>query len=256
MRILAVGDVVGTCGLECLREKLPELKKDKKIDLCIVNGENSSDGNGITPASSEHIFVSGADVITTGNHAYRRKEMYDFFDDNEFVIRPANYSKNNPGHGVCVVDMGRVSVVVVNLMGNIYMGDTLDNPFDVIDKILEKHSANRIIVVDFHAEATSEKRAMGFYLNGKVSAVFGTHTHVQTADEQILSNGTGYITDLGMTGAVDSVLGVKPEIIIEKLKYNMPARFDFGRGQAALSGCIFDIDDKTGKTIGVERVFL
>ncbi len=254
MRILAVGDVVGTSGLECLRAKLPMLKKENKIDLCVVNGENSSDGNGITPSSAEHIFVSGADVITTGNHAYRRKEMYEYFDDNEFVIRPANYSENNPGRGVCVVDMGRCSVCVINLMGNMYMADSLDNPFHTIDRLLDEYSENRIILVDFHAETTSEKRAMAFYLDGRVSALFGTHTHVQTADECILKNGTGYITDLGMVGTIDSVLGVKPQIIIDKFKYNMPARFDFFKGPASLCGCIFEIDDRTGKTISVERI--
>lgn len=254
MRILAVGDVVGTSGLECLRAKLPVLKKENKIDLCVVNGENSSDGNGITPSSAEHIFVSGADVITTGNHAYRRKEMYEYFDDNEFVIRPANYSENNPGRGVCVVDMGRCSVCVINLMGNMYMADSLHNPFHTIDRLLDEYSENRIILVDFHAETTSEKRAMAFYLDGRVSALFGTHTHVQTADECILNNGTGYITDLGMVGTIDSVLGVKPEIVIDKFKYNMPARFDFIKGPASLCGCIFEIDDKTGKTISVERI--
>ncbi len=254
MRILAVGDVVGTSGLECLRAKLPMLKKENKIDLCVVNGENSSDGNGITPSSAEHIFVSGADVITTGNHAYRRKEMYEYFDDNEFVIRPANYSENNPGRGVCVVDMGRCSVCVINLMGNMYMADSLDNPFHTIDRLLDEYSENRIILVDFHAETTSEKRAMAFYLDGRVSALFGTHTHVQTADECVLKNGTGYITDLGMVGTIDSVLGVKPQIIIDKFKYNMPARFDFFKGPASLCGCIFEIDDRTGKTISVERI--
>lgn len=254
MRILAVGDVVGTSGLECLRSKLPVLKKENKIDLCVVNGENSSDGNGITPSSAEHIFVSGADVITTGNHAYRRKEMYEYFDDNEFVIRPANYSQSNPGRGVCVVDMGRCSVCVINLMGNMFMADSLDNPFHTIDRLLEEFSENRIILVDFHAETTSEKRAMAFYLDGRVSALFGTHTHVQTADECILNNGTGYITDLGMVGTIDSVLGVKPEIVIDKFKYNMPARFDFIKGPASLCGCIFEVDDKTGKTISVEKI--
>lgn len=259
MKIFAVGDVVGTSGLECLREKLPKLKKENGIDLCIVNGENSSDGNGITPASAEHIFVSGADVITTGNHAYRRREMYDCFDDNEFILRPANYSENNPGHGACVVDMGRCSVCVINLMGNMYMADPLDNPFYTIDRLLEQYGnqgKNRIVLVDFHAEATSEKRAMAFYLDGRVSALFGTHTHVQTADQCVLKNGTGYITDLGMVGTVDSVLGVKPEIVIDKFKYNMPARFDFVRGEAKLCGCIFEIDETTGKAVSAERISL
>ena len=255
MRILAIGDVVGTSGLEFLRSVLPKFKRDNHIDICIVNGENSADGNGITPASCAHIFTSGADAITTGNHAYRRKEMYDFFDENSFVIRPANFSERNPGSGYCVLDKGRVKVGIINIMGIIYM-DPLKNPFDVIDEVLENLSDCRIKIVDFHAEATSEKRAMGFYLDGRVSAVVGTHTHVQTADEQILPNGTGYITDLGMVGAMNTVLGVKPDIVIDKLKYNMPARFDFARGESSLGGCMFDIDEKTGKTMAVSRVMI
>ena len=227
MKILAVGDVVGSAGLEYLREKLPNFKRENSIDLCIVNGENSSDGNGITPKSAESIFTSGADVITTGNHVYRRKEMYDYLDENEFIIRPANYSDNNPGRGSCVVDKGRVMVSVINIMGNMFMSESLENPFITMDKVLEEHKDSKIILVDFHAETTSEKRSMGFYLDGRVSAVYGTHTHVQTADEQILKNGTGYITDLGMVGTTDSVLGVRKDIVIDKFKYNMPARFDF-----------------------------
>lgn len=257
MKVLCIGDVVGTTGIEFLRKTLPDFKRQNNIDVCIVNGENSSDGNGITPKSAEHIFTSGADIITTGNHAYRRREMYDFFDTNPFVIRPANFSDNNPGRGFCILDKGRVSVGVINLMGTMYM-DPLSNPFDEVDKLLGKSELSecRIKIIDFHAEATSEKRAMGFYLDGRVSAVVGTHTHVQTADEQILEGGTGYITDLGMTGTVQSVLGVDPKIVTDKFRYNMPARFDFIRGSAYLCGVIFDIDDKSGKTVSVSRVMI
>lgn len=255
MRILAIGDVVGTTGLEFLRRTLPKLKADNKIELCIVNGENSADGNGITPTSAEHIMASGADVITTGNHAYRRREMYDEFENKEFILRPLNHSAHNPGHGYCKVDKGRATVGVINLMGTMYM-DPIDNPFNRIDSVLSELSDCRIIIVDFHAEATSEKRAMGLYLDGRVSAVFGTHTHVPTADEQVLPGGTGYITDLGMVGTEQSVLGVAPEIVIDKFKYSMPARFDFIRGKAFLCGCIFDVDEKTGKTVSVERIMI
>lgn len=255
MRILMVGDVVGTSGLEFLRRTLPKLKKDENIDVCIVNGENSADGNGITAVSAEHIFTSGADVVTTGNHAYRRREAYSYFDDTECLLRPANFSDNNPGHGVVVLDKGRVQVGVVNLMGTMYL-DPLENPFEKIDAILKDLQNCKVILVDFHAEATSEKKAMGFYLDGRVSAIAGTHTHVQTSDEQVLPNGTGYITDLGMTGPIDSVLGVVPEIVIEKFRYNMPARFDWKQGRSELDACIFDVDEKTGKCENVRRILI
>ncbi|NLL63682.1 MAG: TIGR00282 family metallophosphoesterase [Ruminococcaceae bacterium] len=255
MKVFAVGDVVGTSGLEFLRKILPNIKQEYGVDVCIVNGENSADGNGITPVSCEHIFTSGADVITTGNHAYRRKEMYEFFDTNEFVLRPINFPEGTPGRGRVIVDKGICKVAVINLMGTMFM-DPLDNPFSVIDKVLESEEIKKckIKIVDFHAETTSEKRAMGFYLDGRVSVLFGTHTHVQTADEQVLENGTGYITDLGMTGTFNSVLGVNPKIVIDKFKYNMPARFDWIRGESILCGCIFDIDDKTGNCMAVTRI--
>lgn len=256
MRILAIGDVVGTDSVTYLQSVLPAFRRSNAIDVCIINGENSSDGNGITPSSAENLFQSGADVITTGNHAYRRKEMYDYFDDHAFVLRPANYPEGNPGQGYCIIDKGRVLVGVVNVMGTTYM-EPLANPFTTMDQVLQELSSCRIVLVDLHAEATSEKRAMGFYLDGKVSAVFGTHTHVQTADEQILPKGTGYITDLGMTGPIQSVLGVKPEIIIGKLKTNLPARFDYEKDSPiSMNGCIFEVDDKTGTCLSVERVQL
>lgn len=257
MKILCIGDVVGSNGLEFLRKVLPDLKRDEKIDVCIVNGENSFDGNGITPQSCKHIYTSGADVITTGNHAYKNRNIYDYFDKDEFLIRPANFPENNPGRGFCVLDKGKVKIGIINMMGTMYLA-ALDNPFFKMDELLRKEEIRdcKIVIVDFHAEATSEKRAMGFYLDGRVSALFGTHTHVQTSDEQILPGGTGYITDIGMTGPIQSVLGVSPQIIIDKFKYNMPERFNFESGRAFLGGCIFDIDEKTGKTVGVERVLV
>lgn len=255
MRILTVGDVVGRSGQEILRKALPGFKRLKGIDLCIVNGENAAQGNGITPEAFGNLVSSGADVITTGNHAYRRREMYDAFDENEYLLRPANFPDRNPGKGYCRVDFGRYQVGVINLLGRTYM-EPLENPFTKVDEILSELDDCRIKVVDFHCEATSEKRAMGFYLDGRVSVMFGTHTHVQTADEQILPGGTGYITDLGMTGPINSVLGVEPEIIIGKFKTGMPARFNLAEGESYLNGCIFDVDEKTGKTTEVERVQL
>ena len=255
MRIFTVGDVVGTSGQEILREVLPEFKRRKNIDLCIVNGENAAPGNGLTPEAFNHMITSGADVITTGNHAYRRRQSYDIYDEKDYLLRPANFPERNPGKGYCRVDFGRCQVGVINLMGRTYM-EPLENPFTKVDELLEELNDCKVIIVDFHAEATSEKRAMGFYLDGRASAVVGTHTHVQTADEQILPKGTGYITDLGMTGPIQSVLGVEPEIIIGKFKTGMPARFELTEGESFLNGCLFDIDDKTGSAIGVERIQL
>ena len=190
-------------------------KKEKNIDLVIANGENSADGNGITPAPAEYLFTSGVDVITTGNHTFRRKESYELFDSEDCLLRPANYPKGAPGKGICIVDKGRYQIAVVNLMGVVYL-EALDCPFSVMDNILEENSLPKIILVDFHAEATGEKGGFAYAYDGTVSAIFGTHTHVQTADEHILPQGTGFITDLGMTGPCHSVLGVKPELIIKK----------------------------------------
>lgn len=254
LKILCVGDVVGSIGCRYLRERLPGLKKIMGIDLVICNGENSADGNGLTPTSARYLFDSGVDAITLGNHAFRRREVYDFLDENLFVVRPANFpDATTPGRGVMNIDLGRRMVSVINLMGNIGIEDGLDSAFDTVDRMLGQ-CESRIILVDFHAETTSEKRAMGYYLDGRVSAVFGTHTHVQTSDAQVLPNGTGYITDLGMTGTIHSVLGVKTEIIINKFKTRMPARFDLASGDCKLEGAVFEIDDRSGKCISAETL--
>ena len=229
----------------------------KGVDLCIANGENAAVGNGLLPVSAQHLFDSGVDFITTGNHAFNRREVYAFLDERRDVIRPANYPEENPGTGFGVIDMGRAQVAVLNLSGNAFLPDNLENAFRCADRMLEKLRQYRIIVVDFHAESTGEKRALAFALDGKVSVFAGTHTHVQTADEQILPAGTGYITDLGMTGPKQSVLGVKSEIIIGRMRTGMPARFDVpDTDDCILNGCIFDVDERTGKTVSVERIYL
>lgn len=253
VNILCVGDVVGSIGCEFLREKLPELKRRKGIDLCIVNGENSADGNGVTHSSATYLLDSGADVITTGNHSFRRRESYSMYDSWETLLRPANYPAAAPGKGFCIADLGRVRVGVINLMGTMYM-DSLESPFEKLDQLLRAPDMPKLCVVDFHAEATGEKRAMGFHADGRVTALFGTHTHVPTADECILPRGTGYITDAGMTGTIDSVLGVKPDIIINRYVTKMPARFDLAKGPCRLDGVIFTADEATGLCVGVERV--
>ncbi|MBR2892267.1 MAG: YmdB family metallophosphoesterase, partial [Clostridia bacterium] len=198
--------------------------------------------------------TSGVDFITTGNHVYRRKEIFDFLDDNENIIRPYNYSPSNPGRGYAVVDTGFYKIGILNLMGTMYM-EALENPFTAADRaIKELEKETNIILVDFHAEATSEKQAFAYYLDGRVSAFFGTHTHVLTNDDRVLSGGTGYIGDAGMCGVIDSVLGVEKEIVINKFRNNMPARFDHAKGKCMINGCIFTVDEKTGKCTATEAV--
>ncbi len=247
MNILCIGDIVGNSGCELLRRRLPELKRKHNVDFCIVNGENSAEGNGITPYSAEHIFASGADVITGGNHTLRRREVYDMLEENEFLLRPANLPDNVPGKGICIADLGYTKIAVINLLGTVYM-DSADCPFHCIDKMVEKarEEGAKTIIVDFHAEATSEKRALGIYSDGKVSAFFGTHTHVQTNDSMFLPGGTAYVTDIGMTGPVNSVLGVKSEIVITRMKDKIPGRFQNADGEASLSGWLLSVD-KGGK---------
>lgn len=255
MNILVLGDIVGEEGCKFVRSNLSHIKKADNIDICIANGENSAEGNGITPSSAEFLLSSGIDFITTGNHAFRRSEVYSFLDETDRVIRPYNLHKSCPGFGTGKIDMGRVKVGVVNIMGKAFMQNS-DNPFDSVDKALDEISDCKIKLVDFHAEATGEKRAMGFYLDGRVSAVFGTHTHVQTADCSILPKRTGYITDVGMCGPSDSVLGVESEIIIKHLKTGMPQRFKTSDNPCFINGCIFEIDDKTCLTKSVRTINL
>lgn len=247
MRIMCIGDVVGSVGCAFLRQRLPQFKKQQQIDFVICNGENSADGNGITPRSAEYLFTSGVDFITLGNHSFRRKEVYPFLEEHPHIIRPANFpSSSTPGVGWAVADLGFTTVGVINLMGQQFMDANLENPFLYADQILKEIDA-KIIIVDFHAEATSEKRAMGFYLDGRVSAVFGTHTHVLTADACVLEGGTGYITDIGMTGVIDSCIGVKKEIIIRRFTTQLPERFDLALGDCKLNCAVFDIDRASGK---------
>lgn len=253
MRLLFLGDVVGAGGCEFLLRKLPEFKRKNNIDVCIANGENSAKGNGVTPKSCEMMLDSGVDLITLGNHTYKRFEIMDYLDGNVPVIRPFNYPEGAPGNGVGIIDKGRYRVAVINMLGTVF-SEPLGNPFAEMDKALKETDVCKTVIVDFHAEATAEKRAMGFYLDGKVTAVFGTHTHVQTADEQLLPKGTAYITDAGMTGPVQSVLGIEPELTIRKFKTNLPVRFENAVGEYCMDGVIVEIDEKSGKANSIERV--
>lgn len=259
MRIFCIGDVCGSIGCNAVRNVLPRFKSENKIDVCIANGENSADGNGITSDSANSLFVSGVDVITGGNHSLRRREVFPYLDENEFILRPANLSSNAPGKGLSFLDLGFVKIAVINLSGCVYLPElSAENPFFTADELINiaKKENAKIIIIDIHAEATAEKKALAYYLDGKVSAIFGTHTHVLTADNQILPNGTGYITDIGMTGPFDSVLGVKKELSIAKIKDNEPVKFSLADGKCCLTGCIFDIDSKTYKTTNTRLVNL
>ncbi len=255
MHILCVGDVVGSSGCAHLRRLLPVIKRQYAVDVCIVNGENAADGNGITPAAATHIFDSGADAITAGNHTFRRREFYDMLDESPCIVRPGNFPASAPGKGLCVVDKGRFQVTVINLMGVVYM-EPLACPFETLDRLLDEAGHPKFCVVDFHAEATAEKKALAYYADGRISALFGTHTHVQTADGQILPNGTGFVTDVGMTGPCESVLGIRPELAIAKMKDKLPVRFATAPGPCMLNAVLFEIDDATGRTKDVQTLDL
>ncbi len=254
MRLLFVGDVVGASGCEFLGSKLPLIKRQYNIDITVVNGENSASGNGITPDSFNFLTRIGADVITTGNHAFRRREIMQLYDSAEHLIRPANYPSGVPGKGVCILDLGRCQIAVVNIMGTVYM-EALANPFETAESLL-KDIDTKNIFVDFHAEASAEKKAMGYFLDGKVTAVLGTHTHVQTADEQILPNGTAFITDVGFSGPENSVLGVKPELTINMQRYKLPVRFEEAPPPCFINAVVVDFDEKTGKSNSIERLII
>ena len=252
MNLIMLGDVVGDSGTNIVCSYLPEMKKNYSADTVIINGENSAQGNGILPSSAKKLFDAGCDCITTGNHVFRRREIYEQLDENKGIIRPLNFPSENPGSGVYIIDRLRYKIAVVNLMGITNM-EPLKNPFDTIDELLKGLNC-KIVILDFHAETTSEKRALGFYLDGRISLMAGTHTHVQTADEQILKEGTGYITDLGMCGPFYSVLGVKPENAISRFRTSMPTRFENAVGENCINGIFAQIDEKSGKCTNIERI--
>ena len=255
MRFLSIGDIVGETGVEYLQNHLNSIKKLKKIDFVIANGENSTPvGKGINKAIAKTLYSCGVDVITMGNHTFNNYEINRLFDEDFPIIRPANMPPETAGEGYIITDFFGTKIAVINLMGRVYM-ECIDCPFRTADSIIEKVKDEAdIIIVDFHAEATSEKMAMGFYLDGRVSAVFGTHTHVQTADEKILDGGTAYITDIGMTGCHDSILGVKKDIIIKRFLTSMHQRHEIEDGTATMEGVIIDIDETTGKSNSIERL--
>lgn len=253
MRILLVGDIIGKKGRQVIRELLPEIRQEYQIDFCIANGENAAGGFGLTQKTANEIFAAGVDTITSGNHIWDKKEIYQIIE-NKNILRPLNYPPGVPGRGYDFYKVKDTLLSVINLSGRVFI-DELDCPFRVvlpeITKIREK---THNIIVDMHAETTSEKVAMGWYLDGKVSAVIGTHTHVQTADERILPEETAYITDVGMTGPRDSIIGVKKEIILKRFLTQIPLRFEVAKGIGQIGAVVVEIDTFTGKAKSINRI--
>ncbi|MDD2497628.1 MAG: TIGR00282 family metallophosphoesterase [Desulfitobacteriaceae bacterium] len=254
MRILFIGDIVGKPGRAIIERQLAVLQEEYNIDFTIANGENAAGGNGINRKVFQELSNYGIDVITMGNHVWDKKEIFDIIDTEKRLLRPANYPKGSPGVGWNIYSIGKeTKIAVVNLAGRIYL-PPLDCPFQAADAILQQiKSVTSVIIVDFHAEASSEKIAMGWYLDGRVSAVIGTHTHVQTGDDRLLKRGTAYITDVGMTGPRDSVLGVDKDLIIKKFTTQLPVRFEVASGDIQLNGVVLDVADN-GKTFGIQRI--
>lgn len=255
MKILMIGDIVGQPGRNLIHTMVPRLRKQLNLDFVIANGENSAGGNGITRATADEILSSEVDLLTSGNHIWDKKEIVDWIDSERRLIRPANYPAGTPGKGWVVTEIsGGVKIAVINLSGRVFM-PPLDCPFQTVDALLKKIGPEAdFILVDFHGEATSEKVAFGYYVDGRVSAVVGTHTHIQTADARILPKGTAYITDVGMTGPYESVLGVKKELAINSFITRLPQRFEVARGSSQFNAVLIDFNTITGKVKSIENI--
>lgn len=254
MKILAVGDIIGEAGVKELQKRLPKIKEENNIDFVIVNGENSAGGMGITKKNFDNILQAGANVVTMGNHTWAKKDVFNFINHPQ-IIRPMNYSKGVPGKGYVIQKVNNKKIAVINLIGRVDVNVLSENPFQTVKKVVEKLKEEvDIIIIDFHAEATAEKIAMGYYLDGYVTAIFGTHTHVQTADERIFPKGTAYITDIGMTGPQNSVIGMEINASIKRFETTLPERYKIAEGHCIFNGCIFDIDDNTCKVKNISRI--
>ena len=256
IKILFIGDVVGSPGRAAVKALVPKLKAREGIDVVIANAENSAGGTGITPRTARDLFQSGCDVLTSGDHIWRRPEVIEILNKEPCLLRPANFPKVTPGRGSVVFKTPQgVNIGVICLLGRVFIDTMVDPPFRIVqEEIKLLKESTPIIVVDMHAEATSEKVAMGWFLDGEVSAVLGTHTHIQTADEHILPKGTAYITDVGMTGPYDSVIGRKKDKIIETFLTGMPTRFELGTEDIELDAALLEIDEKTGKALSIKRI--
>lgn len=254
MKILTIGDLVGKTGVYMLKNNLSRLVKENDVDFVIVNGENAADGMGLVEKQYRDILSSGADVVTMGNHTWAKKDIFNFIED-DHIIRPANYPDSNPGKGYRIFNCKNKKIAVINLIGRVTMPVLTENPFlkakEIISNIKEKAD---LIFIDMHAEASAEKKALFYYLDGKVTAIFGTHTHVQTADEEISEKGTGYITDIGMTGPKKSIIGMDPKASIKRFETALPEKYKLADGEGMLNSCLFETDDKTNKIIKIERI--
>lgn len=254
MKILAIGDIVGESGVKKLKEILPNIKKQEKIDFVITNGENSAGGMGLTEKLFKDIIEAGTDVVTMGNHTWGKKDIFRFID-NPKLIRPANYPKGIVGKGIGIYECNNKKIAVMNFLGRVDLNVLTENPFILANEMIEEIK-NKVdmIFIDFHAEATAEKIAMARFLDGKITALYGTHTHVQTADEQILPKGTGYITDLGMTGPINSVIGMDMQVSFKRFETTLPEKYKLAEGPCMLNAVQFEIDEKTNKVTEIKRI--
>ena len=254
MNILAIGDIVGSIGVKQLQKMLPELKIKYNVDFTIVNGENSAEGMGITEKNFNDILNAGANCVTMGNHTWGKKEIFKFIDHPQ-ILRPINYPEGVCGKGYNIYNCKNKKIAVINAMGRAEINVQTENPFLLVKKVVDDiQNKVDMIFLDFHAEATAEKQAMGYFLDGKITAMFGTHTHVQTADEQILDNSTGYITDIGMTGPKFSVLGMETQVALKRFLTSLPEKYKMAGGDAMLNGCLFKVDDGTNKVKEIVRI--
>ncbi len=255
MKILVIGDVTSPKGLEHLKKNLWKFRKEKKIDFCVVNGENASFITGISPDGATELLRAGADCITGGNHTLQNKAAYTYLDETREILRPINFGDSAPGRGYTILDCSGYRVLVISAMGNIHIDPVLDNPFGFIDKALKEEAGNYdFSILDIHAEATGEKLAIGYGYDGKINIIFGTHTHVKTADLQILPRGTGYITDVGMCGEAGGILGMDSDTVVERMRTRLPKKFMAAAGEPRADGAIFTLDESSGKVVATESV--
>ena len=255
MKILVIGDVTSPSGIEHLKRNLWKFRETNKIDFCVVNGENAAFVTGISPELAEVLLRSGADCISGGNHTLRNKRAYTYLDDTAEILRPINFGDEAPGHGYAILDCNGYRMLVINALGRVNMNPTLDSPFTHIDRLLREEAGNYdFAILDIHAEATGEKLAVGYDYDGKINIVFGTHTHVQTADGKVLPQGTGYISDVGMCGESGGILGMDPDIVVQRMRSNLPHSFKSASGKCHADGVIFTLDTSTGRVTNIEPV--
>ncbi|MBQ8324661.1 MAG: TIGR00282 family metallophosphoesterase [Clostridia bacterium] len=256
MKILAVGDVYGTEGISCIEKRLRSVRSETQADLVIVNGENCAPGNGMDVRGAQAIFEAGADVITGGNHSLRQLSCHTFLEDQPYVLRPLNFPDAAPGKGYCIYSgVYGYRILVINVQGQIYMNSPVDNPFNGVERLLTRLKGQYdFAVCDFHGEATSEKAAFAACFDGRISAIWGTHTHVQTADERVLPGGSGFISDLGMCGVEDSIIGTRAEQVVKYYKTHVRTRYEAAEGKTVFCGCLFDIDPSSSRCLSVKRI--